>query len=158
MDLIIQKIIGKNIAKEYDINPNANIYNPIIQEYNTYTKSKDEPKYYFLNRVPSKDLFKLEVKDAELELTSNNDFALLYNCETDSYKLYTVLNSSNFYYVLILTRNILYSEFIKLYIFTDNLCVDKIITIFEDSDDIITSTILDKLNFIFNEKVTTLFD
>ena len=50
MDLIIQKIIGKNIAKEYNINPNTNVYKLIIQEYNTYTKSKDEPKYYFLNR------------------------------------------------------------------------------------------------------------
>jgi len=155
MDLIIQKIIGKNIAKEYNVNPNANIYNPIIKEYNAYTKSKDEPKYYFLNKVPANDLFKIEVKDAELELTSSNDFCSGTVRVTDSYKLYLVYNKTknDFYYVLILTRNILYCEFIKLYIFTDNLCADKLNTIFKDSDEhsltFSYGIINEKLNFIF---------
>ena len=90
-----------------------------------------------------------------LKVISSNCFREHYIRETGLYKLYIVTNTdhSDFYYVLFIMRNILYSKFIKLYIFTDNLRTDKLRTIFQASNIAdykeLLAIINEKLNFIF---------
>jgi len=144
MDELIFKTMCKNqikynnensyerITKE-DLDFLKSIKEYTIDEYKKYTESKNELKYYFLNKVPKKGLFKLTIENGELKI--NNGYNVFLQNENSDYKLYLVMkDASDFYFVLVITQNILYNKFIKPYFNSTKVCADKLIEIFSKSN------------------------
>lgn len=148
MDELIFKTICKNqikynnenkvkvITKE-DLDFLKSIKEYTIDEYGKYTKSKDELKYYFLNKVPEAGKWSLEITDGELKLKIKDIYRVHteWEARTDIklYVLDPLSGAKGFYFILVTTPNILYNKFIKNFD-CNKSHADNLINIFEKSN------------------------